>query len=74
MIFLTRLDGKRILLNEALFEMINQTPDTIISLSNGHSYVVQEGMDEIQQRIIAFNRASKRRLTGRRQENADEQS
>ena len=60
MIFLTKLGGKQILLNEDMIESVSQNPDTIVMLANGHSYIVQETMDEIMDRVIAFNRNSRR--------------
>ena len=60
MIFLTKLGGKQFLLNEDMIESVSQNPDTIVMLSNGHSYIVQETMDEIVDRVIAFNRNSRR--------------
>lgn len=53
------------MLNENNIESVSQNPDTIVMLSNGHSYIVQETMDEIMDGIIAFNRSS-RRSFGRR--------
>ena len=69
MIYLTKLGGKQFLLNEDQIESVSQNPDTIIVLSNGHSYIVQESMDEIMDEIIKFNRNS-RRIPSRR-ENSD---
>ena len=60
MIYLTKLGGKQFLLNEDQIESVSQNPDTIIVLSNGHSYIVQESMDEIMDEIIKFNRNSRR--------------
>mgnify|MGYP001060471085 FL=1 len=53
------------MLNEDMIESVSQNPDTIVILSNGHSYIVQESMDDIMDRVIAFNRNS-RRSVGRR--------
>ncbi len=69
MIYLTKLGGKQFLLNEEQIESVSQSPDTIIVLSNGHSYIVQESMDEIMDEIIKFNRNS-RRIPSRR-DNSD---
>lgn len=71
MIYLTKLGGKQILLNEDLIESVSQSPDTIVILSNGHSYMVQETMDEIMERVIMFNRNS-RRIASRRNESAEQ--
>ena len=60
MIFLTKLDGKQFLLNEALIESVTETPDTVIVMSNGHSYIVRESMQEMQTKIIEFNRQRRR--------------
>ena len=47
MIFLTKLDGKEILLNELLIETVTETPDTVITMSNGHTYIVRESTKEL---------------------------
>lgn len=65
MIFLTKLGGKRFILNEDNIETVTQNPDTIVVLNNGHSYIVQESMDEIMESVIAFNRNSRRSLSRR---------
>ena len=53
------------MLNEDNIETVTQSPDTIVVLNNGHSYIVQESMDEIMESIIAFNRSSRRSLSRR---------
>ena len=62
MIFLTKLDGKVIMLNEQHIESASETPDTVLVMTNGHSYIVRESMKEIQDKIVEFNRHSRRRL------------
>ncbi len=71
MIFLTKLDGKRFLLNEKLIETVNETPDTVIVLSNGHSCIVRESMQELVDLIVEYNRHC-RRFTIKRAENGGE--
>ena len=61
MIFLTKLDGKSFMLNEELIETVNETPDTVIVLENGHSYIVRESMKELQN-LINENKRRYRRL------------
>ncbi len=69
MIFLTKLDGKTFMLNEELIETVNETPDTVIVLENGHSYIVRESMNELQNLILENNRQKRRaRLIGRKDE------
>ena len=71
MIFVTKLDGKQFLLNETLIETVTETPDTVIVLSNGHSYIVRESMKELQTKILEYNRNQRRRMHRRR--DADEE-
>ncbi len=40
-------NGKRIALNVDLIEKVEETPDTVITLTNGARYLVQESIDEI---------------------------
>ena len=72
MIFLTKLGGKQILLNENMIESVSQNPDTIVMLYNGHSYIVQENLNEIMDRVIAFNRNSRRTSARRGNKQASE--
>ena len=52
MIFLTKLDGKEILLNELFIETVTETPDTVITMSNGHTYIVRESMKELLRQTV----------------------
>ncbi|MRR53118.1 MAG: flagellar protein FlbD [Deltaproteobacteria bacterium] len=54
MIKLTRLDGSQIFVNEDLIEVVEETPDTHITLSNGNRYVVLESTAVLIERIISF--------------------
>lgn len=70
MIILTKLDGKSFMLNEDLIETVNETPDTVIVLENGHSYIVRESMNELQNKILENTRRHRRaRLHGRDNKN-----
>ncbi|MCH5206331.1 MAG: flagellar FlbD family protein [Oscillospiraceae bacterium] len=67
MIFLTKLDGKTFMLNEELIETVNETPDTVIVLENGHSYIVRESMIELQQKIYENTRLHRQARLRRRE-------
>jgi flagellar protein FlbD len=56
MIAVTRLDGSPILINEDLIETIEQTPDTVLSLVNGHKLMVRDHPEQLVQRVIEFRR------------------
>jgi len=53
---LHRLDGSAFYLNPEHIEIIEVTPDTVITLTNGHRYVVRESVDEIIDSIVEFKR------------------
>jgi len=55
MIYLARFhSGERIAINPDLIERIEETPDTVITLTSGAKYVVGESMDEVAERYRAF--------------------
>lgn len=57
MIQVTRINGSDIWLNPVLIESLEKTPDTIVTLSNGHKYVVQEAPEAITDAVAAWMRA-----------------
>ena len=57
MIVLTKLNGKDIMLNEEQIENVVESPDTVVNMVNGNSYIVQESLKEIMGKIVAFHRA-----------------
>ncbi len=56
MIQLTRLNGQPLVINSDLIKVIENTPDTVISLVNGEKIVVRETGDQILERIVQFRR------------------
>jgi len=56
MISLTRLDNSPILLNALLIERIEQTPDTVISLTTGRKIIVLESPEEVVRRAVGYLR------------------
>ena len=54
MIELHRLNDTKILINADLIESVEEMPDTVISLTNGHKYIVKESIKQILDKIIAF--------------------
>ncbi len=43
-------------LNAELIEMVEETPDTVITLTNGTKIIVEESMDDIIRLVIAYRR------------------
>jgi len=55
MIRLTKINGTECFLNHMLIEIIEESPDTCITMSNGNRYLVKESSEQIQEKIISFN-------------------
>ncbi len=54
MIKVTRLNNKQFWVNPHLIEFIEETPDTVISLTSGRKIVVKESAEEILEKIIKY--------------------
>ena len=61
MIILTKLNGEKFMLNPDLIEIVTENPDTVITTSTGHAYIVEQSMNEILSLIKEY------RLSVRRQ-------
>lgn len=54
MIEVTRFNSTTFYVNAELIELVEETPDTVITLSNGHKYVVEESAKIVMQKIIEY--------------------
>ena len=54
MIRLRRINNQEVILNSELIEYIEEIPDTIITLVNGHKIVVLENPEEVIKKVIAY--------------------
>jgi len=54
MISVTRFDGSEFIINSDLIEIVEATPDTVITFAHDKKVVVRESPDEIIDRIIQF--------------------
>jgi len=57
MIELSRLNGKKFLLNAELVESVEAMPDTTIRLTSGKTYVVREGCEEVREALLQYRRS-----------------
>jgi flagellar protein FlbD len=57
MISVTRINGEPVTINADLIEFIESTPDTLISLTTGRKIMVCESVDEVKDRIFAYEAA-----------------
>jgi len=60
MIILNKLNGEKIMLNCDSIELVTQNPDTVITTGTGHSYIVEESMEEILELVKEYKRSIKR--------------
>jgi uncharacterized protein YlzI (FlbEa/FlbD family) len=56
MIQLTRLNGQPLIINSDMIKLIENAPDTVISLVNGEKVLVREPADQVLERIVEFRR------------------
>ena len=54
MIKLTRRGNQEMILNSELIETIEETPDTVITLTTGHRHLVCESAAQILDKIIEY--------------------
>ncbi|CAH0416973.1 flagellar FlbD family protein [Periweissella fabaria] len=64
MIQLTSLVGKQFYVNFNLIEQMNETPDTVLTLTDGKTFVVQETAGQVVQLIIEFQQQVHQKLQG----------
>ena len=56
MIEVTKLNGIKILVNPQLFETVEETPDTVITLTTGKKIIVKESRQEINNRVKLYRK------------------
>lgn len=67
MIKVNRLNGKEFIVNSELILYIEETPDTVITLTNGQKIVVSNPVDEVIENVIGYKAriyAFERRFNG----------
>lgn len=47
MIEITKLNGSKMLINTSLIETVEETPDTVITLTSGKKIIVKESRQEV---------------------------
>ena len=60
MITVTRLNGKRLVINAELIRLVEESPDTIIKLVSGDSIVVQDSMRDVVAKTVEYGRSLRR--------------
>jgi flagellar protein FlbD len=56
MIELTRINGVGFSLNPELIEIIETTPDTVITLTTGRKFIVKESRQEVKNLVLSYKK------------------
>jgi flagellar protein FlbD len=57
MIKVTRLNGREFVLNAELIQFMEETPDTVITLTSHEKIVVKEKIEVLIKRVIEYSRS-----------------
>lgn len=57
MIYLTKLNDARVVVNSDLIEFVESTPDTIITLTTGQKFMVKESVEEVVKMVTEYRRS-----------------
>lgn len=57
MIELTKMNESKFTINADIIECIEETPDTVITLTTGKKIIVKESMKEIKDLVISYKKA-----------------
>jgi len=56
MVEVTKLGGQKILVNPDLMEFVEETPDTVISLTTGRKIIVKESRQEVKNLVKLYRK------------------
>ena len=56
MIDVTKMNGQKVSINPNLIEVIEETPDTVISFSKGRKIIVKESRQELKNLVKSYRK------------------
>jgi flagellar protein FlbD len=56
MIYVTRLNGERFVVNAEVIQQFEAMPDTIMTLLNGEKLLVRESVEDLIAAVVAYKR------------------
>lgn len=56
MIEVTKINGIKVLVNQDLIELVEETPDTVLTLTTGKKIIVKESRQEIKNLVILYRK------------------
>ena len=57
MIEVTRINGTKITINGEMIEFVEETPDTVVTMSTGVKLILAESAKEITDLVVAYKRS-----------------
>ena len=56
MIEVTKMNGQKVLINPDLIEVVEETPDTVISFSTGRKIIVKESRQDLKNLVKLYRK------------------
>ncbi len=56
MIEITKMNGQKVLVNPDLIELVEETPDTVMTLTTGRKIIVKESRQEVKNLVKLYRR------------------
>ncbi len=56
MIELTKMNGQKILVNCDLIELVEETPDTVVSFTTGRKIIVKESRQDVKNLVKSYRK------------------
>ncbi|MEG1457732.1 MAG: flagellar FlbD family protein [Acetivibrio sp.] len=56
MIEVTKTNGTKVTLNAELIEVVEETPDTVITLTSGKKFLVKESRQDIKSLVVLYKK------------------
>jgi len=58
MVYLTKFNHEVVLINQDLIEIVEETPDTVITFTTGKKLVILESMKEVYEKVMEARQLS----------------
>lgn len=56
MIEVTKLNDEKFVLNAELIKTVEETPDTVITITTGNKYIVKESVEDVIQKVVTYKK------------------
>ena len=56
MIEVTKMNGQKLLINPDLMEMVEETPDTVVTLTTGRKIIIKESRQDLKNLVKSYRK------------------